>query len=72
MSLSEMPSVKITYKTAQEISDEILGGTITFCKDSGYRHNIMMYTLFWSSFLFSAKNTLNEYDIIDEVIGYKN
>jgi hypothetical protein len=30
MSLSEAPVAKITYQTAQDISNEILGGAINF------------------------------------------
>lgn len=68
MSLSEAPSAKITYNTANIISDEILGGTVTFCRETGYRPNIMMYTFFWCGFLFCAKEQLNEYGLIDNVL----
>lgn len=68
MSLSEAPSIKITYNTAQDISDEILGGTIQFCRETGYKQNIMMLTFFWSSFLLAAKNELNEHSLTEKVM----
>ena len=67
MSLSEMPPVKITYGTIQDISDEILGGVIRFCRESGYRQNIMMLTFFWSAFLLASKEQLEENGLIEEV-----
>ena len=62
MSLSEatLASVKITYNTAQNVSDEILGGTIKFCRETGYKQNIVMFTFFWSAFLLNAQVELND------------
>ena len=37
MSLSKAPDVKITYRTAQEISDEILGAELE-CLKGEYEH----------------------------------
>ncbi len=68
MSLSEAPSVKITYSTPQDISDEILGGTIQFCRETGYKQNIMLLTFFWSAFLLNAKNELNEHNLTEKVV----
>lgn len=64
MSLSEAPSVKIKYNTPQEVSDEILGGAIQFCRETGYKQNVMMLTFFWSAFLFTARNPLEENGIL--------
>ena len=69
MSLSEAPSVKITYNTPQDVSDEVLGGAIQFCRDTGYKQNVMMLTFFWSSFLLSSKKTLNENGILDDTLN---
>ena len=68
MSLSEAPVVKITYNTAQDISDEILGGTIQFCRETGFKQNIMMLTFFWSAFLLAGKSELDEHDLTGKVI----
>lgn len=67
MSLSEAPSIQITFNTAQEISDEILGGTIQFCRETGYKQNVAMFTFLWSAFLLSSKDELIENDIIEDV-----
>lgn len=69
MSLSEAPVVKITYNTAQDISDEILGGTIQFCRETGFKQNIMMLTFFWSAFLLSGKSELDEHDLTGKVMA---
>lgn len=69
MSLSLEPSVKITYLTSQEISDEILGGTIQFCRETGYKPNITMITFFWTAFLFSESKELRKYNLTEKVIG---
>ena len=69
MSLSEAPSVKIKYSTPQDVSDEILGGVIHFCRDTGYRQTMMMLTFFWSSFLLSSKKTLDENGILDDTLN---
>lgn len=68
MSLSEASPVQITFSTAQDISDEILGGTIQFCKETGYRQNIKMLTFFWSAFLFAAKEELEEHQLVKDVM----
>lgn len=72
MSLSEAPSIKITCDTAQDISDEILGGVIKFCRQTGYKQNMMMLTFFWSAFLLSAKKTLDENGILNDTINCFN
>ena len=69
MSLSEAPSVKITYSTPQDVSDEILGGVIHFCRDTGYKQTMMMLTFFWSSFLLSSKKSLDENGILDDTLN---
>lgn len=69
MSISESPSIKITFSTAQEISDEILGGTIQFCRETGYKQNIPMLTFFWSAFLLNARNELDKNELIEKVIN---
>ena len=69
MSLSEAPSVKITYHTAQDISDEILGGVIQYCRETGYKQNMMMLTFFWSAFLFSSSKQIEENGLVDEVLN---
>lgn len=61
-------SVKITSATPQDISDEILGGTLAFCKETGYRQNIMMFTFFWSAFLLSVKKELEEHGLIEDIM----
>lgn len=63
MSLSEASEVKITAFTAQNISDEILGGTIEFCRETGYKQNIRMLSFFFAAFMFTAKNELNEHKL---------
>lgn len=67
MSLSLETPVNITYSTAQDISDEILGGTIQFCRDNGYNQDIEMLAFFWSAFFCMLKNQLEEYDLTEEV-----
>ena len=69
MSLSEAQSVKIKYSTPQDVSDEVLGGAIHFCRDTGYKQTMMMLTLFWSSFLLSEKKTLDENGILDDTLN---
>ena len=69
MSLSEAPSVKITYSTPQDISDEILGGVIQFCRDTGYKQNMIMITFYWSAFLLSAKKILDENGILNDTFN---
>lgn len=69
MSLSEVPSVKIKYSTPQDVSDEVLGGVIHFCRDTGYKQTMMMLTFFWSSFLLSSKKTLDENGILDDTLN---
>lgn len=68
MSLSEAPVVKITYNTAQEISDEILGGAIQFCRETGFKQNIMMLTFFWTAFLLAGRSELEEHDLTEKVM----
>lgn len=69
MSLSEAPSIKIKYSTPQDISDEVLGGVIHFCRDTGYKQNMMMLTFFWSSFLLASKKTLDENGILSDTLN---
>ena len=69
MSLSEAPSIKIKYSTPQDISDEVLGGVIHFCRDTGYKQNMMMLTFFWSSFLLASKKTLDENGILNDTLN---
>ena len=69
MSLSESPSVKITFSTAQDISDELLGGTISFCTETGYKQNIMMLTFLWSGFLLSSRTQLDEHGLVEDVLN---
>lgn len=68
MSLSAAPSVQITFRTAQDISDEILGGVIQFCRKNGYKQNTTLLTFFWSAFLLSAKEDLEKNKIVDDVM----
>lgn len=70
MSLSMEPElpVKITFQTAKDISDEILGGTLKFCQETGYKQNIIMFTFFWSVFLLYSKKELEENNLIEDVI----
>ncbi len=68
MSLSYAPSAKITYSTPQDISDEVLGGTISFCEETGYKQSIMMLTFLWSGFLLSARKQLDEYELVENVL----
>ena len=63
MSLSEAPPVKITFSTSQDISDEVLGGAVSFCKETGYKQNIIMLTFLWSGFLLSSKSQLDEHGL---------
>ena len=69
MSLSEAPSVKITFSTSQDISDEILGGTIRFCEDTGYKQNIMVLTFLWSGFLLSSRKQLDEHELVEDILN---
>lgn len=69
MSLSNAPSMKITSVKAQEIADEILGGTIHFCRETGYKQSITMFTFFWSAFLVAAQKELDEDSLIKKVIS---
>ena len=69
MSLSEAPSVKITFRTPQDISDEILGGTIRFCEETGYKQNIMMLTFLWSGFLLSSRKQLDEHGLVEDILN---
>ena len=69
MSLSEIPPVKITVDTSQDISDEILGGTMSFCKETGYKQNIMMLTFLWSGFLLSSRSQLDEQNLVEDVLN---
>ena len=68
MSLSEASPVQITFNTAQDISNEILGGAIQFCKETGYKPNTKTLTFFWSAFLFAAKEELEEHQLIQDVM----
>ena len=69
MSLSDAPPVKITYLTATDISDEVLGGTVRFCEDTGYKQNVMMLTFLWSGFLLSSRAQLDEHNLINDVLN---
>lgn len=67
MSLSEAPAVKITYNTAQDISDEILGSAIQFCRNTAYKQNLLMLTYFWTAFLFSVQEEIVENGLLESV-----
>ena len=67
MSLSEAPSIQITYNTAQDVSDEILGGTIQFCREAGYKQTIVKLTFLWAALLLSSKEELVQNGIIEDV-----
>ena len=67
MSLSEAPSIQITYNTAQDVSDEILGGTIQFCREAGYKQTIAKLTFLWAALLLSSKEELVQNGIIEDV-----
>ena len=67
MSLSEAPKAKITFHTAQDISDEILGAAFHFCNETGYQQNIMVLTFFWAAFLHVTRSQLLEHELFDEV-----
>ena len=67
MSLSEAPKVKITFHTAPDISDEILGAAFHFCNETGYQQNIMVLTFFWAAFLHVTRSQLLEHELFDEV-----
>lgn len=69
MSISEIPPVKITFTTPQDISDEILGGTLSFCKEIGYKPNIIMLTYFWAGLLLSLKDQLYEHNLTEKVLA---
>ena len=68
LSISEESPVKISYNTAQDISDEILGGAIRFCKDADFKMNIKMLTFFWSAFLASSSEEICKHDLLEEVM----
>ena len=68
MSLSEAPLAKITYRTAHDVSDEILGGAIKFCRETGFNQNIMMLSLFSAAFLLRSKETLLKHSIFEDVL----
>lgn len=67
MSLSYEPAVKITFNTAQDISNEILGASIQFCDDLKYPQNFAMTTYFWAAFFSLSARELVEEEIIDDV-----
>ncbi len=67
MSLSEAPSIQITYNTSQDVSDEILGGTIQFCREAGYKQTIAKLTFLWAALLLSSKEELVQNGIIEDV-----
>ena len=67
MSLSEAPVAKITYPTAQDISNEILGGAINFCRETGFKQNIMMLSFFSAALLLRSKENLLEYGVLEDV-----
>lgn len=69
MSLSEAPPVKITLSTSQDISDEVLGGAVSFCKETGYKQNIIMLTFLWSGFLLSSRSQLDEHGLVEDVLN---
>ncbi len=68
MSLSPETPVKITFNTAQDISNEILGSAIKFCMETGYKQNITTLTFFWTAFLLPFKGTLNKYNLITDIM----
>ena len=67
MSLSEAPIAKITYHTAQDISNEILGGAIKFCRETGFKQNIMMLSFFSAALLLRSKENLLEHGVLEDV-----
>lgn len=69
MSLSKIPPVKITSNTAQEVSDEILGGAIQLCKEASYKQNMQMLTFFWVAFLLANKKILDENGIYNDTVN---
>ena len=70
MSLSETPPVKTTLSTYRDISDEILGGTVSFCRETGYKQNIIMLTFLWSGFLLSSRAQLDEHNLIENILNW--
>lgn len=68
ISSSDPLTAKITYLTAQIISDEILGGTIKFCRETGYKQTAKMLAFLWSGFLLSAKEELDEHGLINSIL----
>lgn len=69
MSLSVAPKPNITFFTPQTISDEILGATIRFCRETGYKQNILLFTFFWDAFLFYNKGQLDEHRLMQDVMN---
>lgn len=67
MSISEELPIKITSQTAQDISDEILGGTIKFCRETGYKQNMIMFTFFWTAFLYNSLEELVGEKLVEDI-----
>lgn len=68
MSISEASPVIITHDIAKKISNEILGGSIRFCKEAGYKQNITMVSFFWSAFLLASKRELVKNGLLKDVM----
>lgn len=69
MSLSDAPVVTVMLRTPYDIADEILGGTVSFCRETGYEQNIRMLTFLWSGFLLSSRDQLDEHDLIGRILS---
>lgn len=67
MSLSPNPQVKITHFTPRKICDDILAGAIDLAKKTGFSTHPSVITMLWSGLLLSAKNDLDEYDLLTGV-----
>ena len=69
MSISETPPKRITISTPKTISDELLGGTISFCEETGYKQNVIIITFLWLGFLLSSKSQLSEDKLVEKVLN---
>lgn len=69
MSLSVAPKPNITFLTPQTISDEILGASIRFCRETGHKQNILLFTFFWDAFLLHSKSELDEHRLLQDVMN---
>lgn len=65
--VEECQEVEEICRTAQDISDEILGGAIRFCQEANFKLNVKMLTFLWSALLVSAKEEICKHNLLEDV-----